>query len=272
MKFPTPVARFSTLDLFGVLMPGFFMTGTVIFAFLDVLKGRDGTSVFQALLYLEGWITHWSVAPSILFLSYLIGSIPRAFIVGPTDDLCSKIRRQFRAILGRRADDIQNEWRRALLTAGFFPYPSAMQCTLNELVRHEEVRNDVVHFLPEEKPGIMAVFDYWKLVICNREPRAFAYIQSLEARVRFFVGMFWAGVLGAGSALVSVIAGSKSADWVVASICLLTLSGLVTVVFGMRLRFVRGEEACQVFSAHAEYKTNGTNGGSQPRESDAGNR
>lgn len=255
MNYSAPFARFSVLDLFGVLMPGFFMLATVAFVFLDISKGREGSSVVEALQQLAAPLEHWASVPVVLFMSYLLGSIPRAFVVATADNLCAKVRRRLLVMAGRKLQDARNSWRRSLLTAKFFPYPKAMRCTLAELLKHREASKHVVRIGKEDRPGIMAVFDYWKLVLCMREPRAFAYIQMLEARVRFFVGMFWAGIVGTGSAVVGAVVGSKSTDWLMAFACMFVLSGLITVVFGMRLRFVRGEEACQVLSAYVAHKT-----------------
>lgn len=82
-------------------------------------------------------------------------------------------------------------------------------------------------------------------------------IESLEARTRFFVGMFWAGVLGfivcLFTSLDCFIRNGFSDNWIIFSLFLFFISIFSLLLFGGRLRVMRGEEARLVFFSYIEY-------------------
>lgn len=107
--------------------------------------------------------------------------------------VCSECCRGRRNTVIRRRDE-RRTWHE-LLFQSRFPYWNALRVNYRKLKEYKTCVPKVT--LPSnDAPHGMAVFDYWKMVLCTEAPEAFAYTQSLEARVRMFAGMIWAGLLG----------------------------------------------------------------------------
>lgn len=93
----------------------------------------------------------------------------------------------------------------------------------------------------------------WKMVLCTQSPEAFVFTQELEARVRLFAGMFWAGFLGLGMSLAGHFClglGIVRVDWRMPFLVLTALSLVLCFVFGWQVRRVRRQEADMLFAAY----------------------
>jgi len=64
--------------------------------------------------------------------------------------------------------------------------------------------------------------------------------------------MFWAGADGAiTSAIAAVLLATKHSAWLTALVLLFTCSGAIVLIFGSRIRKVRGDEVTFVFLSRA---------------------
>lgn len=243
--------RFEKVDIYGILLPGFYMFSSVYVAWEACTGGLPSQALGRAVDASESWV-NWVIT---LFGSYLLGSVPRAFVVGPTDMRCNKICRKFRRSARERESE---KWTDVVRNAESFPYVTVLRKCLEELGKYESKAAKLVSIPDEERSGAVAAFDYWKLVLCVHAPAAFAVAEFHEARVRFFVGMLWAGLLGLLCAIITLLSCLTASGWATQGISLLVVSAFTFVIFGMRLRFVRSEEATQVLLAYLAYRATGS--------------
>ena len=156
---------------------------------------------------------------------------------------------------------MQRSWRQ-LVRGGDFPYWEALEHNYRLLHDAQPEVERLGTLLPnKEAHRNMALYDYWKMVLCMREPSAFAYTQSLEARVRLFAGMCWASSVGVACSLlwtISLFWGQGA--WWPAILMLFLASIVIFLAFRLRLRFVRAEEANQVFLAYMAHLTSSSAG------------
>lgn len=209
---------------------------------------RAPDSVFTAV---ANKFRDWPNLLSIVFIAYLLGNIPRAFVVGPTDGCCNKLVRIARLKLLRLR--YKSYWKQRVRRARGFPYPEVLRVSLRDLRDNDSTVKHINWFPPTTSSAVVA-FDYWKLVLCMDQPSAFAFTQVLEARVRFFVGMIWAatgGVVFSLAGLICWLITSRTFDWI--SLIILLFSLGILGVFGGTLRFVRAEEAVQVLLAYVAH-------------------
>jgi hypothetical protein len=247
--------RFGKVDFFGILLPGLFMLCSIYVAVVAYGSKNTSTSPSQAFSWNDGAPVPWAILVLfVLFASYLLGSIPRAFVVGPTDSLCNWpcywLRRAIRAAFKREMD----LWRTTVRESRSFPYIEVLRQALKQLDKFKEDVGSVT--LPEEKDhqGLVVVFDYWKHVLSMRAPPVFAVAELHEGRVRFFVGMFWAGAVGVVCAAATLVSCANVTDWGVLGTGHLGVSAFISLVFGIRLRFVRAEEATQVLLGYVAHR------------------
>ncbi len=162
---------------------------------------------------------------------------------------------------------------------GKFPYAGALYAHLRSITKAAIGEGDALDSALDERlrrlqlrdamEGVhIATFDYWKTVLNQRCPSAFALAQVLEGRVRMFVGMFWASCLSftlqAAAAISILFTAEARAIWLPCTFGLLLASALFALFFGWRLRFVRAEEAHKVFLgylAHVESEFDETEAG-----------
>ena len=105
----------------------------------------------------------------------------------------------------------------------------------------------------------MVFFDYMKMFLCTHCPEAFAYTQSLEARVRFAAGMLLAAIVSIWLMIAAVFltiithlffGRPWSSEWSWAVALLIGLSVAVRMILGASISRIRFEEANQVFLAY----------------------
>ena len=248
MQDGSTLTRIGRVEFLGVVPPGFYMLSVAAFTALAVTDRAGASSPWDRTLPLVELLEHWPIAVLVLLASYLLGQIPRALTVNFTDDLCLLFHRRARK---------RHDWPGPLFGERF-PYRRVLQDIFNDLQDQGGRGSDVS--VPDNDERAMVVFDFWKVVLCMRSPHAFSFIQSLEARVRFFVGVFWAGCVGLAGAIVAISVslsrGGFTDSWFWPAAILGATSALIVFVFGSRLRHVRGEEAIETFLAFLSHRQN----------------
>jgi hypothetical protein len=197
------------------------------------------------------FLGQWPVTISALLFAYVLGSMLRAFPVSPADNLCCGARDRISSLLKLKRP---TGWRAAALSSRFFPYPKMLEIVQRALIEAEN-GSEPLALKIGDGDNLIASFDYWKLVLCQRAPALFAICQAQEARVRYFVGLFWAGCIGVALGLVSMLLSTSAWFWPEAAVT--SISVLFATVFGMRLRYIRAEEAQTVFCAYVAYLVHG---------------
>lgn len=140
-------------------------------------------------------------------------------------------------------------WERAVRDDRF-PFPRALRLNLRGLQKSNCVGSHLP-VIPKDPAAMIVVFDCWKSILRVRVPTAYAHVRSLEGRVRMFVGLFWAGLLGivvGASVLVF-----RSQGWSRPSLVVMLVSAAMFIAFGSRVRHVRAEEANEVLLAYLCY-------------------
>lgn len=251
--------RFGRINFFGILLPGFYMLVSITVAVLAC--SSDATTWGrQTSSWADAEFMAWPMLTLLaLFASYLLGNIPRAFVVGPTDALCNwpcRLLRKLAKATGIRLDS----WKTVVRNAVSFPYLPVLRRSRDDLEKFEPQAAKIVSLAAEDNPGTVVVFDYWKHILAMHAPAAVAIAELHEGRVRFFVGMFWAGFLGVVCGVVTVICNATPLGWGGTGVLLVVVSACISVLFGIRLRFVRAEEATQVFLAYVAHRASVRNG------------
>ena len=252
------LSRIGRVDFIGIIPAGLYILFVLIVAAIAVTA--DTGADVRPIITPEQGLEHWYAIVVVLLLAYLLGSIPRAFPVDRTDGICCRVfwksrccRTLRKNTASRRRSSPSYFWGLRVI-AGTFPYHSVLRATLHVLSRHGAIPGNLqMPVIPERNlPGAVTLFDFWKVTVCARSPDAFSFIQSLEGRVRLFVGIIWAGAFGVLGSLTALIGCGIRSDvglWFCVSALTLTFSTVLVVLFGRRLRFVRAEEAVHVFLA-----------------------
>lgn len=181
MPAKTALSRVTSLDFFGVVIPGLYLTCIISlfgFLFLD-----DVTPEKSPWKVINDSVASVTVAGGMLmlFVSYLLGSISRAFPVKWPDALCGFIRR-----------DRQWPWpfrSRPEIYNAEYPYPKSLERQFVALGEHNrfDVRCD-----PTDEPDSHVSINFWKVEVCEESAPLFLEVSRAEARTRMFAGMFWA--------------------------------------------------------------------------------
>jgi hypothetical protein len=196
------------------------------------LEPLSAISAFNAKL-----MTQWPTAVAIFVLAYLVGQVIHAFPVNYADELCG-------SMFGRFA---KHKWH-TLLYKDYFPYAPALRKTLSQVRNTHPLATDSV--LPEDGSSLHTTFNYWKMTICDASPNLFVFAQAREARVHLYSGMFWSGVAGCATGILS-LAGAyllgRQDTWIALILGQIAISGIVLFMFGYHLRRVRAQEVDTVF-------------------------
>jgi hypothetical protein len=112
-----------------------------------------------------------------------------------------------------------------------FPYSESLKKVLEDLAAARSASG----FDPGKPPVIagkveMSVFNYWQDTLCIGTRDAFTGYQTLEARTRFFAGMFWTGCIGIVGGVVVLF--HKFASGLPDRYIPLVLSIILVAVFG----------------------------------------
>lgn len=256
MAIQPTLGKLSRLEFLAVLTPGFYILCIFLFIIFAVTTEKPISIINQLKEFPN---VFWVPLTLLLLLtSYVFGSIPRAFSVTMTDNFCCKIfytKKRVKKLLSGYKKELRRE---------LFPYPRALRHQLKALAKAKILKNRTKNpnrrkiRLPDDNdPNGIALFDYWKDVLLMRAPDTSPLIESLEARSRFFVGMFWASFLGTISGIilmaVCLLRNGFKDYWFILVACFVLISILFFMLFGVRLRSVRGEEARHVFFSYLEY-------------------
>ncbi len=118
----------------------------------------------------------------IIFSAYLLGSIFRALPVSLSE---------YDSLLGNLKFPYGEKIKKLIKDVGDNDGVSQVK------KKHLPVVEDLGKLIPPEKDyTLLAIYNYWKDVICISSPEGFAYYQEFEARTRFFSGMFFSGLFG----------------------------------------------------------------------------
>lgn len=235
MTFENPFSRFRTVDFFGVLVPGFFIIASVGFSWAAALSASAGALLERILKHFAGQ-PQWYAIAVVVGTAYLLGSVVRAFPVWRLDTPLAKF---FGVFVGKSSSK-----RMRLLYERPYPYPTLLAYDLKQL------RSGGCISSANRGPAFGDIhahiaIDYCKEYAASKSAPAANRIQEVEARTRMFFGMFCAAVVGA---LISTV----FAAWARSALPLIWcgLSFGFALLFGQRLRFVRGHEARMIFYAY----------------------
>jgi len=226
-------------DLFAIIGPGLYILATTLFVGMTWHQGGDARGAFDAAMSFLGQMTgEWVLALGLLFFAYLLGSFARAISVNRADHLCKALFRR----MARKPYDQS-------LFESAFPYRTIMEKTLKAV---EKNRRGYKFAIPE--PGTAHTeFNLWKAELAEKASNTFGFVRELEARVRLFAGMTWAGAWGVLTALVGMLGcwqlGAAPSQWLVPLLLQLALSKVFFVGYCSQVRRVRGQEVEQVFLA-----------------------
>lgn len=226
------LSHVSTIDFFGVLIPGLYVSGNLLlltFAFVDPKETTE-----SAWIIIDNAIIGFQLNKLFLLLlvAYLFGSAARVFPVNVIDKISGWINQKI-----SRNETWKEESKQK------FPYIEY----LNKL------HGDIKHYNSftvttelQEEPDPMSVFNYWKAVITRESPNLVAQIRAAEAKVRMFAGIVWATGFSLILSLIALSFSSIRCWWppFVISAC---LSFTLLIIFIIGLRPMRREEARAVY-------------------------
>jgi hypothetical protein len=235
MAIGNPLTRFRTVDFFGVLLPGLFIVASLAFDWAAVHATTLDGLVGRIASHLSGTPQWYPVAVTV-FTAYVLGSVVRAFPVWRLDDRLAALN----GFLVRRS----RSRRLKLLYATSYPYPTMLQYDHEELLKAGCISRSNTG--PEfDKCHAHIALDYCKEYASCKSPAAALRMQEMEAKTRMFYGMFWAAGAGfVASALFALV------RWNALPLLWCGVTLLMGVVFGQRLRFVRGHEARMIYYAY----------------------
>lgn len=203
----SPLTRVGTVDFFGIVVPGSYIIMVSLLAFLAV-TGSGGESFVSGIEAIVAQVRQWPVAIILLLAIYLVGSLPRAFAVGATEKVCLRYRRLLKGPWAKRSSETKlcsqrmgRTW--AIHDDAPFPYPEMLRKLRIELAKRGLADDEDAN---ESKELSVVDFDYWKITIQKEWPASIPFVRSLESRVRYFVGMFWASITGVIAATVALCA------------------------------------------------------------------
>jgi len=105
----------------------------------------------------------------------------------------------------------------------------------------------------EELEHLHIPFNFFKVTLCAESANTFIYTQTLEARVRLFAGMFWAGIGNLflfSLSIFIIILCNESLDYLVWIIIFSILTILITLIIAFRFPWIRGQEVEYVFLSY----------------------
>lgn len=232
-----PLTRIRSPEFFGVLLPGLCLLASAGFGWLAA-HSRDGVDLWNRLvasITIDAQPRWYSIVIA-LFAAYLLGSVLRAFPVWRLDTPLAKL---FGIRIRRNVGE-----RMELLYRDPYPYPAMLSFDRQQLVISGCVSasNSCPSF---DGCHAHVVLDYCKEYASLRSPAAAERLQEVEARTRLFFGMFGAMGLGSATSLVFALCGWSALPllWCAASIPF-------ALIFGQRLRFIRGQEARMIYYAY----------------------
>ncbi len=245
-------------DFFSIMTPGFYILIIMVSAFISFYPGTETCFNWNGLLQIvKEWKAYWPLYLFAVFIVYLIGSFLRAIPISTADKICKLI---FSGMLKKKMSkvEIQEKSAKNLVTIYYnypFPYHPAWERLFSYL--QGNCFEEGAFNLPDRK-DMHASYNFFKSVLCSYVPNAFAYTQTLEARVRLFAGMFWSGLLGiAVFSMLGILHFNNLIQivWSTTHLMIVGMSFLICVLFGGQLPRVRGQEVEYVFYSYLAYAT-----------------
>jgi hypothetical protein len=242
MPINTVVSRLKT-DFFVILVPGSYVFSIILFFYLAISHEDMKISLSQRIEdFFRELKEYWALTLIIIIICYLLGILIRSFRVTIADELSKKL---FSWLFKK------GKWNKKLYESSF-PYPAMLEVLIDHLEKQGIVLKS---FKLPPKDTLYSAYQFWKISICSELPDVFSYTQNMESTVRLFAGMFWAGLLGIigscsllGTWLLKSSLGGP--DWVRLGLIVLGISLIISFIFGMNIRRVRGQEVRYVFYAY----------------------
>ena len=232
-------------DIFSIMLPGLYL----LLVFITIVlsnKNFHNLYTWNNLLELcKNWNNYWPLYLLAFFLSYLLGQVFRAIPVKNAEKICKKL--FYWTTTEGSLDRIYYTTK--------FPYRRAMLRIISNL--HDNGFPKNIFSLPDKK--LHTAFNYFKVTLCAESTNLFIYTQMLEARVRLFSGIFWAGSI---SVILFILLGCyatidfENIFWSYFHTYFLITSILITILIGMQLPRVRGQEVEYVFLSYLTYLVN----------------
>ena len=165
----------------------------------------------------------------VLFFSYILGSIIRAFPVDWSEHLIPNFRVQF-------------------------PFTENLKRNLVDFKNYSEALNLNEEKLPKLERDIIppSVYNHWKDILSMNSENGFEHYQSFETRSRYFASMLWAGYIGVGSSIYFGYEALKYSCYL-PPLTLFVLSTFISLAYGFQLRRVRKVEAKVLLSLYVAY-------------------
>ncbi|NIM16139.1 MAG: hypothetical protein GTO45_29400 [Candidatus Aminicenantes bacterium] len=235
MNTTTVFSRVKT-DFFAIFVPGAYVFSIILFVYLAITHEDANISISHRIeSVFDELKDYWPLTLIIFIICYLIGILIRSFRVSIADELCKKIFSRFTRFK-------KGKWNITFYKSSF-PYPAILEKLIQHLTESKLVKRIK---LPDEE-YLDSAYQFWKLSICSELPDVFSYTQTLESTVRLFAGMFWAGLLGIIGSIVILVA---RLSWWKLDLLLFSISLIISTIFGMNIRRVRGREVSYVFIAY----------------------
>ena len=241
-------------DFFSILIPGFYLLVALITILLSFSNDQFNLifcSWDELKKLCHNWNSYWPLYFFLFFIAYLLGHILRAFPVKKADKICKNL---------FFWTTTKNSLDRIYYTTNF-PYHKALSRVLSNLQDNQNnIISKEIFSLPEKK-NLHSAFNFFKATLCAESTSSFLYTQTFEARVRLFAGIFWSGCC---SILLYLFFGiyaihSNDGSWTLFHSCFLTVSIIITLLIGMQLPRVRGQEVEYVFLSYLSYVVNKPN-------------
>lgn len=238
------LSRVSSVDFFGVLPAGFYTFLSGIYCVTDFYDIGSPTVWGRLEPFAKELKDNPVTILFLLFAAYMIGAVIRVIPVDFTDELVKRVKGWMRR--SKRSDGTTGQ--SANGHSGKFPYTDVIQNIWRALDRQKELTQlGATNFPKVDSPVAEQVLNYWKDYLCIWSARGFAEVQSLEARVRFFVGMIWAGSIGLCGGCIAILNALFGRQSLRPSLCFVLVSLAITVAFGRYLRQVRRREVRGVY-------------------------
>ena len=235
MTLGNPLARLRTVEIFGVLLPGLFMVASLGFSWVAG-HSESATGLRKQIAEHFSSTPQWYPIALVVVSAWLLGSVVRAFPVWRLDTPLAKV---FAVFVQKGASKPMK-----LLYEQDYPYPRMLAYDHEQLRKAGCISHANVGPIFEECHAHVAI-DYCKEYAAMKSAAAAARIQEVEARTRMFYGMFWAMAIG-----IIMSASFSIATANILPLIWCALSFVLAVVFGQRLRFVRGHEARMIYYAY----------------------
>ncbi len=261
----TAIGKIGKIDFFSCLPSGayaflcLYLAFSIVFSLgVDsekVLDGGNATATVSVKLIIDetnNLITKTSLEPTslllLIFFAYLLGSIFRAFPVSNAEFFykCQKSEFPYEIRILELIDQIHE----------YANTSPNIKAELSLLKNQINLANDQEK--KEGKENLLAVYNYWKDVLCTNSPEAFLYYQEFEARTRFFSSMIFSGLISGSlvtaSGLLLWIFYPNLPSWSYYSLFILSLASfIIFFIFRQYITHIRTQELQTLTGLYLSY-------------------